>query len=244
MRSEVMSFESSRATLTMYGWDDSTGKEVSTLRPALLIFPGGGYRHCSDREADPIAFSFLSRGYQCFILRYSVGEVASFEQALRDASTALHYLHDHAQSLGIDNDKIAVCGFSAGGHLAASLGTMGDIRPNALILGYPCILSSMSSIFPFEVPSADQYVDERTPETFLFHTFQDGLVPVENPMAFATALDRYKVPFEFHLFRNGGHGLSLGNALTANGSEALMEPDFAKWVDLCAAWLQHVFSKD
>ena len=116
------------------------------LNPAIIICPGGGYSHVSNREAEPVAAPYYAAGYNTFILNYSVGEEAKgFKPLLQLASTIAH-IRKHAQEWYIDPSKIAVCGFSAGGHLACSLGTLynerafldvfkrtDDIRPNAMI---------------------------------------------------------------------------------------------------------------
>src|SRR3989304_3816830 len=132
-------------TLTSYLLDSSQEMPNTRLRPVVLVFPGGGYYACSDREAEPIALAFLAEGYQAFVLRYSIGENASFPRPLNDAEEALELIRVNADEWSVDPARIAVCGFSAGGHLAAALGTMGRVRPNALILAYPCILDSISA---------------------------------------------------------------------------------------------------
>jgi hypothetical protein len=141
----------------------------------------------------------------------------------------------------VDPGKIAVCGFSAGGHLAAALGTMGRVRPNALILAYPCILDSISKLLAAPVPSLEQRVDGQTPPTFLFATVADQLVPVEHSLQFADALDRAKVPFEMHIFQNGTHGLSLAKPVTSSGMRMMVDNDAAKWMGLSIAWLENLF---
>ena len=132
--------------------------ELPTLntRPAVVVCPGGGYYICSNREADPIAMSYLSAGYHTFLLRYSIEEEAVYPNSLVDLCHAMKIIRDHAEEWGVKKDEIAVCGFSAGGHLAASLGVhyteeriqkasgcaVEEIKPNALILVYPVISTS------------------------------------------------------------------------------------------------------
>lgn len=145
--------EDKRVTLTAYIADHSLEMTNWPKRPAVLVLPGGGYMGTSDREADPIAFHYLAKGFHTFVLRYSVREHAAFPGPLVDASRAMSLIREHAAEWHLDDERIAVCGFSAGGHLAASLGTMwheqqiieaagiepGMNKPNALILGYPVI---------------------------------------------------------------------------------------------------------
>lgn len=121
------------ATLTGYVQQTSSALPNLNVCPAVLICPGGGYAYCTDREAEPVALAFLNAGYNAFVLRYTVSTSCPgaevFDNALAEAEESLIYLHDHAEELHIDPDKIAVLGFSAGAHLTGALGTMGRIRP-------------------------------------------------------------------------------------------------------------------
>jgi acetyl esterase/lipase len=228
-------------TLTVYVLDRSLEMRNADVRPAVLICPGGAYLFCSDREAEPVAMSFLAEGYHAFVLRYSLFENAAFPRPLNDAEEALELIRKHSEEWGVDPDKIAACGFSAGGHLAASLGTMGRTRPNALILGYPCILDSLNHLFPSPMPSVDEHVDALTPPAFIFHTFEDDVVPVNHALVFAAAMSRAEIPFELHIFQNGAHGLSLAAPSTSGGMGYLVNADFAQWFKLSTAWLRKRF---
>lgn len=121
-----------------------------------------------------MALAYLAAGFQAFVLRYTIGGEYAFQAALEDVSGAVKLVREHAAEWHLDPDKIAVCGFSAGGHLAAASGTLAAHKPNALILGYPCILESMSRILAFPVPSLDQAV---TPETLPPSCFTPGTIP-------------------------------------------------------------------
>ncbi|WP_433921043.1 alpha/beta hydrolase [Paenibacillus taichungensis] len=226
-----------------YVLDPSKEMPNAQIRPAVLIFPGGAYRACSEREGEPVAMAFLAEGYHAFTLKYSINEHAAFPKPLNDAEEALELIRENSSGWGIDPDKIAVCGFSAGGHLAAALGTMGRIRPNGLILGYPCIEDTISDILPAPVPGVDKKVDERTPPAFIFHTFEDQLVPVKNALAFANALDLARIPFELHIFQRGTHGLSLAKPHTSGGLRSMAEPAVAQWFQLCTTWLKNIFGE-
>ena len=241
MKTSTLYLTNANVTLTTYILDASEQMAPARVRPAVLICPGGGYFMCSEREAEPVAMAFLAQGYHAFILRYTVGQNAAFPRPLNDAEEALALIRENAEEWGVDGEKIAACGFSAGGHLAAALGTMGRLRPNALILGYPCILDSMSPILAAPIPSLEKKVDQRTPPAFIFATAKDRLVPVENSLQFAAALARAGIPFELHVFQEGIHGLSLAKALTANGQRTMVDANAASWVELCAAWLKTVF---
>lgn len=234
-------------------------------RPAVLICPGGGYGMCSPREADVIAQKFLAAGYHAFVLYYSLGERAAFPQPLIDCSVAMKTIRENAEEWSIFSDQIAVCGFSAGGHLTASLGTLwnhpeimekagcpnGENRPNGLILVYPVITtrSWMKPQLPRLIGNRDwaeterlldcsQNVGPHTPPSFLAHTFMDNAVSVEESLCFAGALDRQNIPFEMHIFPDGAHGLATGDTQTCDR----VYPSFQKWIELSILWLEGLFS--
>jgi len=231
------------AELTAYVLDGSPEFSNIEARPVVLIFPGGAYRFTSDREAEPVAMAYLAEGFNAFVLRYSVGETFRFEAALQDAEEAIAMIRAHAEDWHTDPEKIAVAGFSAGGHLAAALGTIGKNKPNALILGYPCILDSMSESLAFPVPSVDKEVTAETPPVFLFSTFEDQTVPIENSIAFLQALNVHGIPFESHIFQKGKHGLSLAKPHTSNGLKANVDADVEKWFGLSVSWLHKVLGQ-
>lgn len=228
-------------TLTAYLHDLSRELPNMDIRPCVMILPGGAYHMLSDREGEPVAAAFLAQGYNAFILRYSVGKDKRFSDALGDGQNALRLIRANAEKWHINPRQIAVCGFSAGGHLAASLGVTGEERPDAMILAYPCILDSMSRILDFPVPSCNEMVDSNTPPAFLFHTANDSCVPVENSLRMADALASNNIPFEMHIFKSGPHGLSLANRLTCRGSKDMINPSVAQWMPLCFNWLEKVF---
>lgn len=241
MRYFVKSFEKENVTLTGYIHDVSNELKNAQIRPAVLIFPGGGYFMCSDREAEPVALAYMAEGYQAFVLRYSVGEKVPFSQSYEDACTALAYLKENSDELHVDAKKIAIAGFSAGGHLAAALGTMGKDKPTAMILGYPVILSSMGDGICKEIPGLDEKVTAETPPAFIFSTSNDIIVPVENSLKFAEALNKNGVEFELHIFRNGVHGLSLAKPLTSNGERSMVNPVVAEWFTDSVRWLKEIW---
>jgi acetyl esterase/lipase len=129
---------------------DNVGQWQPDLRPSVLVLPGGAYQYCSDREAEPVVFPFLTAGFNAFVLFYSVAEHSVFPFPLEDVSRAVWEIRKHKETWQIDQDKIAVGGFSAGGNLAAMLGTQwntpglaekldipkGGNKPNAIFLCY------------------------------------------------------------------------------------------------------------
>lgn len=226
------------ANLTAYIPERSLTEGTNNMRPAVLIIPGGGYEHTSKREGEPVAMKFISEGLCAFVLNYSVAP-ARFPQGLCEALTAIKYIRENAMEWHIDPNKIAVCGFSAGGHLAASVGTFWNapwikehmqishkqVKPNLLILSYPVITSgqfahqgSVNNLLGDNITeetlnliSLEKQVNTDVPPTFIWHTYEDGSVPVKNTMLFANALMEKDIPVEVHIYRRGGHGLSLGN---------------------------------
>ncbi len=234
-------------------------------RPAVVVCPGGAYFMCSPAEADPIAMQYLSMGYNAFVVYYTLGNNAVFPKPIIDLSKAMKIIRDNSKEWNVIPDKIAVCGFSAGGHLAASLGVHwnspevaegsncknGENKPNALILCYPVITASgwMKSHLTrlignrnFEqtekLLDCSKNVGPHTPPTFLTHTFMDNTVPVKESMAFADALESHDIPFEMHIFPHGGHGMALGT----EQSLSYTDESFSKWVELSRLWLKRVFS--
>ncbi|MDR1704283.1 MAG: alpha/beta hydrolase [Clostridiales bacterium] len=242
MKYEVITLDKDfNVTLSCYRHEKSAEMPNVNLRPAVLVFPGGAYRVCSDREAEPVALAYLAEGYHAFVLRYTVGEAVEHPKPLRDAEAAIKTLTDNADSWGIDASRIAVVGFSAGGHLAVSLGTLGAIRPAALILGYPGILSNKARSIFGDMPELDTVVDGKTPPSFIFTTSEDEIVPVEHSLRYAAALDRAGVPFEMHIYQKGVHGLSLAKPLTSSGLRRMVEPRVSAWFAESAAWLKELW---
>ena len=246
MITETYNLTNTNVTLCKYILDSSFDNRKGYKRPAVLVFPGGGYGFCSAREAEPIAMHFLSMGYNTFILRYSLNEASAFPQPLQDAEEALQMITDNSDEWLVDENKIAVCGFSAGGHLAAALGTMGKIRPAAMILGYPCITKDICNDVDVlrnykNVPVLDDKVDALTPPAFIFASSDDGLVPIISSIKFAEALGNNKIPYEMHVFSEGGHGFATADYVTCDG---LYEIAPAQWIPLCKAWLYKLFNKN
>jgi acetyl esterase/lipase len=241
MKTITKNLANEKAALTCYLHDKSGEMPNTSIRPAVLVFPGGGYMACSDREADPIALAYLAKGYNTFVLRYSVGIIEPASKAFEDACEAIAYLHESADDFCIDKNKIAVIGFSAGGHLAAWLSVFGKIKPAASILGYPCILPELGKLMGKEIPDLCGNVSADTPPAFIFHTRNDKLVPVAHSIAYASALDNANVGFALHIFADGSHGLSLAEPFTSSGSIDLVNADVAQWFELSVKWLKQVF---
>ncbi len=206
-----------------------------SARPAVLIIPGGGYHFCSDREADPVAFPYLKAGYQAFILRYSLNEQAAWPRPLEDYEEAMCLIRERAAEWHVVPDRIAVIGFSAGGHLAACAATMAEHRPNAAILGYPVIDGECARDYLPSAPDVPAAVDEHTCPCFVFATRTDNLVPVSNAVHMIDALCANGIAFESHIYANGPHGLSTGdssiNHLPFCGRYPAWVPDSIAWLE-------------
>lgn len=232
-------------------------------RPAVIIFPGGGYEYCSGREAEPIAMRYLAEGYNAFVLYYTCNK--KFPAPLINAAYAMYKIRARADEFNIDKDKIAVWGASAGGHLAGCLATMwGDaavynaigcepqeIRPNAAVLSYP-VISGITSphVGSFEVIlgkdasasdlsrlSLENRVTPKTPPCFVWCSANDGSVSAHNSLVFAKACVSNKVPCELHMFDDGPHGLSDCSKNTG-WNEYFYNDNCKQWIQMSIRFLE------
>lgn len=209
-------------------------------RKTLLICPGGGYHFVSEREGEPIAMHFLAAGYNVFVLHYSV-DTHRFPAQLCEVAAAVSLICTHADAWHCDTERLALLGFSAGGHLAAHYTTAFDCdavhayfpqsrNVNAAVLGYPVITADetlahpgsfrhLTGHFPLTEEEKQRFsceclVRDDTPPTFIWHTAADQLVPVTNSLRYAEALAAHGVPFELHVYPHGGHGLATADSET------------------------------
>ncbi len=253
----------SQATLTVYLRENN--EEISIKkRPFILVIPGGGYEGVSEREAEPVVSEFYRMGYHVGVLRYSVGPDALNLQPMKEGITAIKMLREKAGEWNIIADRIAVCGFSAGGHLACSLGVMWQepklmealdykddrYKPNAMILCYPVLIAGVNAhqgslinisgsedLAKQEFFSLEKRVDKSTPPTFIWHTVDDDCVPVENTLYFIGELQKNQISYDAHLFRSGNHGISVCSKETDSENAHC-----GNWIPLCEEWLKDVFS--
>lgn len=232
------------------------GQEVN--RPAVLVCPGGGYLYCSPREGEPVALSYAARGFHAFVLRYSVARDARGFAPLAEASWAIGYIREHAEQWHIAPGKIAVCGFSAGGHLALSAGLLAENKPNAMILGYPAasapnlpgadfmlkLLEGRDDVTDADAEKYDlvKQITRDAPPVFLVATAEDPLTSF-GALPIARAYSDLGMPYELHIFQYGPHGYSLANEVTADGSVQSLDPVFAQWQELSVQWLHRTFGK-
>ena len=244
------------ATLEGYLLDCEIGLGTEVNRPAVLVCPGGGYVYCSPREAEPVALRYAAKGFHAFILRYSVGKDAADFAPLKEVSWAIGHIRENAAAWHIDPDKIAVCGFSAGGHLALASGLLGENKPNAMILGYPAVnipnypgvnfmlqlLTGRKDVTNEDAAyfSLENHITKQSPPVFMAATAEDmltgfGALPVAKKYS---ALGK---PYELHVFQHGPHGYSVADETSADGSEEMLNPAFAQWHGLSVAWLHRIF---
>ena len=251
------------------GAPNALGKEpqdIPTITPfivkeetptaAIVICPGGGYAHLSDiKEGSDVAKWLNSLGISAFVLKYRLGMRYHQPNQLLDAARALRTVRANAKQWNVDPKRIGILGFSAGGHLASTLGTHFDAgqlnaqdeidrvssRPDLMILVYPVITmgdlthkGSRTNLLGddgtpelIKLYSNELHVTAETPPTFLVHSVADPAVPVENSLMFADALRKAKVPFEIHLYERGPHGFGM----------APNDPILSTWTKRCADWL-------
>ena len=222
---------------------------------AIVVCPGGGYHIRAEHEGKPVAEWLNGLGISAFVLQYRVYPYR-YPCAMLDAQRAIRYIRHKAAEFRVDPNRIGILGFSAGGHLASTVGTHYDrgnpeaadeieresCRPDLMILCYPVITfneyrhhGSMTALLG-ETPdeqlrmllSNETQVTADTPPAFLWHTADDAGVPVKNSLLFADAMSRHQVPFELHIFPHGPHGLGL----------AEQDDQVGAWTSLCATWLR------
>ncbi len=225
---------------------------------AVLVIPGGGYWIvAAGHEGEDIAKAFNEAGVTAFVLKYRIPNDACMTDKmfvpLMDAQQALFTIRQNAAEYGIDTTKVGVIGFSAGGHLAATLSTHFDrpvrselaganLRPNFSVLVYPVIsfnpaIAHMGSRENLIGKNADEkwvhyfsneeQVTAQTPPAFFVHASDDDAVNPANSIAYYTKLQQLKIPAELHIYQHGGHGFGLNNKTTQD-----------KWFESCLNWLR------
>jgi acetyl esterase/lipase len=226
---------------------------------AMVICPGGGYAHLAPHEGNDYALWLNQHGVTCFVLKYRLGSNGYRHPVmLQDAARAMRWVRAHADEFKIDPHRVGIMGSSAGGHLASTLMTHFDSgnmnsddpierqssRPDIGILCYAVITmgefahqGSKDNLLGKNPPpklvtelSNELQVTTNTPPCFLWTTFEDKTVPMENTLMFAEALRKNHVPFDLHVYQKGGHGMGLED-----------KPPFAHphpWANDCLFWLK------
>ena len=284
-----------KTVLTAYIPDEQCGMKK---RPFIIILPGGGFLDCSPNEGEPVAMYYIRKGFNAAVLTYSTrvsnpGK-SMYPQPLTELAESIVWIRRNAEEFITDPERIAVLGFSAGGHVAAlygntyesavfeTIGTVSERRPDALVLGSPVLSESFykndlldqvdlqavtggneqvqkfrefmnnvcDAFFGKKNPEKEEIsrlmpmntVNKHTPPTFLWQSFQDGLLAASDPLAYAQRLSQNHTICELHMFDEGTHGISLADITTAK-KPSNIDTHTAAWADLSAEWLERTFEK-
>lgn len=246
--SPKLDFEDKSVKLTGYL---PRGKE----KPVIIVLPGGGYEVCAKNEGEPVAKAFAKLGFAAFTLHYSVlrgkrfgkNEHTLFPEPLREVALTIKHIRSNAEEYGIDSNKIALFGASAGGHLAATYANMWNspyiydgietpsrIRVNGCVLLYGATDTTINTTLLSAIYGKEEFTDEEksrfvakdavsedTPPTVLFHSVNDPIVPVRESLELFAALQQRGIPTELHLFGSGGHAYGLGEKTPLDGWQKL-----------------------
>ncbi|WP_125979986.1 alpha/beta hydrolase [Loigolactobacillus iwatensis] len=251
-----------------YYWKEQLAEDNDPRQwPIVLIFSGSAFIKMTQREGEPVALALNAQGYQAAVVQYNLLDQGPiYPNAIDIGLTAIQYVKEHAAAINGDPDKLVTLGLSAGAHIVTLMNALSndkdyltahqfktdDLRPAAQILGYPVIDLAMG--FPKTDTEALAICPERqywatqklvtatTPPTFIWNTYSDAVVPVKNGLVYAEALADQHVPFDYHTFTKGKHGLVLSTIETSrfNHPEDI-EPRAANWFELATSWLDEQF---
>lgn len=265
--------------------------DEDNARPAVIVCPGGGYVYITPHESDQTAMAFYGRGYNAYVCVYPTRRAAVYPAPQFAALCSLLIIRKFADEFNTIADKIAVAGFSAGAHVAATAGTMYDekliceifnngmvltidgvnishntgvhddvhsgsvsltlegvtsrqLRPDAMILLYPCIGTDIPGYFDEENNQVelrcDRLVNQNTPPAFIVTSFGDKFVSCNQSLNMARALSDNDVPFELHCFEVGDHG-ALNSDNLACHDYTHRDIGQSSWFELCMEWLKDRF---
>jgi len=230
--SEVIKSNAKLTAICPKCYDDN---EVNRKRPTIIVLPGGGYEFCSEGESEVVALRFIKEDFNCFVLEYSVGNIV-YPTPLDEVFAAILFIKENAEKYRVDVNKICVLGFSAGGHLASSIGAFYNdqyfldyfnvsqekLKIAGVLLSYPVITMydpythvgtrdhitqhNPELIRKFAI---EKHISASYPKTFIWTTANDDIVPSINSLLIVDQLIKYQVPVEFHLYPEGPHGLSI-----------------------------------
>ena len=256
-------FEHSNARLRIY---ISERNESVSLRPGMLVCPGGGYSYCSPREAEPIAFRFLSEGFNCFILDYTINQPYPAPQL--DLAFAFNYIREHEKEFDLFENCLSIIGFSAGGHLVGSYGytypelaeKLGNsrefLRPYSIVMAYPVTLTKgdthlyTRNVIAAKNPELEDkmnvvdHISKDYPPTFLFTTKDDAVVPYKNTVLMYEALQKSGVISECHIYESGQHGCSLVNRSCYQKSDISKKmEEIRDWATLASNFIFNLIDK-
>lgn len=248
----------SKNFFTIYRKDD-------IKRPCVVIAPGGGYSYTSPRESECVALKFLENGFHAVVVNYCEDEVKN-PSPMNTYAYAIDYLRKNNVAEKIIKNLIIALGFSAGGHVAGSVAChykdlkQYNCKPNFLVLCYPVITTNpkywhkgsfqnllgekIEDKSELKYASLEKNVSAKFPSTFIWSTLTDQSVPVQNSFLMVEALMKKKINVEFHMYPEGGHGLSLANEETANGDIEKINPYVGQWLALVVGWINHKINKE
>lgn len=254
------------AMASLYLPDNFEIIDENRKRPTIIILPGGSYKFAADCEGEPIALRLMGYDFNAVVLKYSCAP-NRFPTAIFEVAKLIMILRKKADEWNVDVNKIIVCGFSAGGHLAASYCTLWnrdfvknffnikskENKPNAMLLGYPVIddkyIDSISiknllgerynEAEMLDLVSCQKQVDGDTPPAFIWHTAEDFVVKPQNSLVMTSALLEKGVPVEYHLFRHGNHGMGLVNEITMKNYDGSFS-EVQVWIDLAIRWIKNL----
>ena len=221
--------------------------EDGRRHPAVIILPGGGYVYTTPHEAAPVAAMFNTVDCQSFVLDYTTytkDPQVTNDMMLEEVKQSLELLKKNADQWHIDTSRLYLCGFSAGGHLAALASNAYPDEIDRVILGYAALdlkghtiqrgnLSEVAKLFarkPIDSVSA------KTPRTFLWHTYEDTQVPVASSYEYLHKLVENGVACEAHIYQKGKHGMSLASRASAKSPDEI-DHHLASWVQLTGEWI-------
>lgn len=240
-------------------------------RDGMLVIPGGGYGGvCMDREGEKTALAYLARGINAYVLNYRCAKTDVFPMHLEYAARAMKWIKDNAKDHNTNPDRIFVSGFSAGGHLAATLNTKynfieeklgyekDEVKPRGAVLCYPvitaigpCHKGSFTNLLnkPFEeiseeekaYHSVENHVNSDTPPAFIWHTSEDGAVPVHSSLKLGMAYANAGVPFALHVYPYGPHGIALATEYSnAHDGVNRVQPLAYGWLEDSIEWMKTI----
>lgn len=257
-----------KTSLTLYIPDVWEEVDPGQSFPCTVICPGGGYWWCSEREAEPVALRMLGNGIAAAVVNYAC-KGQHYPLQMLEILAAVTYIRRNSKELHIDPSKIAVMGFSAGGHAACTAGLFwqeklaedtlgiehGEDRPDGMILCYPvitsgkyahkdsikCLLGEDPLPELLSKMSLEHQVTEDAPHAFIWHTSEDGVVPLENSLLIAQALHEKGIDVEMHIYPKGNHGLSLCDETVSKAADISDEVKYCSdWVGHCVKWIKEI----
>lgn len=257
-----------KTCVTLYIPQVTEAINADAAYPCVVICPGGGYSYVSAREGEPVALRLLGSGIAAAVLEYACSGV-HYPVQLLQVLAAVTYIRRNHRELHIHPKRIAVMGFSAGGHAACSAGLFwqegfvqetlgiqeGEDRPDGMVLCYPvitsgeyahrgsftCLLGEGPDPALLEKVSLEKQVTKAAPPAFLWHTAEDGSVPVENSLLLAAALHREGIPVEMHIYPRGHHGLSLCDDTVNKPADVTDAAKYCSgWIWHCIRWIREV----